>query len=309
MDRIEEAVRYLELRIALAGEGWSDRGDMEGGSFAASMGLPGGASVEIVSDGTATLSKANGAKLGSGNLLDDRFYASFMHNCDAMIARGFGQGAVEIAEFADAIIEAAAAETEHALLGSVTRSGQPAPDVVDLFVVASKKEVKAAADSVDPKLRAGYFAWRGFATREPFRSLNEWNDWESLVRWHGRVARQARTEEPLPSANGYWTRIEDQCGAVEAARSIGMIEGQLGGFSGERQLYALRMVGFATGVKPMSIVAVAVFEDGELVSVIKHADRAKRPRERIAEDISTVIAVVDKSAKDRWDDEVKFGLG
>lgn len=298
MDRIEEALRHLELRIALAGDGWVDRSG-ESGFLEVSMALPGGALVNVDPYGQAALSKADGSRLGSGNLGDDRFYASFMHNCDAMIAHGFGKGAAGVIGFADAIMESNASEARDALLATVRLSDEPKPDVIDLFVVAAKPEVKAVADAADPDLRAAYHAWRGFATGVSFFSPAKWNDWDSLVSWNGRLARKARTEEPLPTANGYWTRIEDGCGLVEAARSLGMVEGQLGGYGGERSLYALRMVGYGDGARPMQIAAVAVFEEGDLVSVVKHADRERRPAGRIAADVAVVVEAVDRRASER----------
>lgn len=299
MHRIQEAARRLELRIALAGEGWSDRVETAGGGTGVSIRLPGGAMARIGEDGAASLSRDTGALLGSGDINDDAFFASFMHNCDDMIAREFGKGTAEIVEFADAVAEQGPAGLEDVLRQSVRTSSGRDADVLDRHLVASRDEVKAAGESSDPRLRAAYYGWLALSSVSPYREPREWDDWASLVRWHGRIAAETRTEEPRPTVNGYWTRIESQCGLVEAARSLGMIEGRLGGYTGERQLHALRMVGYGTGVGHMEIVAVAVFEDDELVSVVRHADRTKRPRERIAADVVAIVEAVERAACER----------
>lgn len=281
----EMALRHLALRIALSGDGEIQRHD--GGKDEAVVVVPGGSSVSFGRNGIVVLRAFDGRLLGSGPVDDPAFFASVMHNCDAMMGREYGPGSVEVVAFADAVIEAGDMELADAIMASTPKERE---GEVDFFPLLSNPAVKAAADSVHPEVRSAYHAWR--ASRGSPSAAARWDDVGSLVRWSGRIARMTNKEDPLPSGNGSWVRIESACGRVEAARSLGVVEGSLGSYDGDRQLYALKAVGLS-GVADGSIVAVAVFEEGELVRIIRHADVAKRPFLRLAGDLVSLIEAVE----------------
>lgn len=289
---IETALRHLRLRIALSGDGEVEL--HEEGEIEATVVIPGGSTVSFGRDGEAVLKAMNGKRLGAGPMGNAAFFASLMHNCDVMMSRGYGSGSVEIAAFADAVVDADDKDVEAAIISSAPKEIDGA---IDFFPMLSHPAVKAAGESADPDVRSAYHAWR-VSRRSPSQEV--WNEMDSLVSWSGRIARLTRTKEPLPSTNGRWERIESECGRIEAARALGRLEGGLGSFTGDRQLYALRAAG-APGIKDGAIAAVAVFEQGELAGVVRHADISRRPPIRIAGDLAVVIEAVEKveQARDR----------
>ena len=289
------ALHRIALRVGLAGDGWVAWPEQPGAACSAM--LPGGSVLEIDGNGVARLMTPARRLLGQGGIGDPGFLASLMHNCDAMIGREYGPGAVEVVRLADALADFGGTEVVEAVIEAVPGPDEPASVSAGRPSLATDPLLAGLADAADPTLRSAYIGWRS-ARLHP-RRCAAWDDGASLVRWNGHVAAMTRQEEPVPSASGWWERIEGECGRVEAARSLGLVEGNLGSISEDRHLFALRMAGGPTGIGADAIVAVAAFEDGELASVTRSAAREARPRSGLSEDLVIVIRHVEALRHER----------
>lgn len=201
----EMALTRVALRVALAGDGWVSWPEREGGAWSAM--LPGGSILEVSDGGHAKLVIPGGRVLGRQRRIDEPgFFASLMHNCDVMIGRGYGPGAVEVVRLADALADYGWTELKKAVIAAAP-GPHDEPASARRKLLEDEPLLAALANDSVPVLRTSYLAWKSF--RENPELCAAWDDVASLVRWaRWRPVRPAwfwdqrrAPTEPSPDAN------------------------------------------------------------------------------------------------------------
>jgi len=253
--------------------------------------LPGrGGKVRIDNNtGTGILFDRFGKPLGRCDLNKTEQFVSFMHNVDCEILRDTSLPC-ELIDFSDALVQsedvAAAAQL------AVLEAGSDVPEGDGVFTDAVIAAFGRLADNNDAAVaeaaRALRYSFRGSQKKE-------WNVQSSLIRWARRGDEWTTRYPAIPSYNGFWKKIDNMSGAVAAARSLGYLEGQVFPRGDDVECFALRMQGHGTGVPDGEIVAVAVFENHDIRTVIKNKNPERRPNVRISRDIQDLINEIENS--------------